>query len=473
MLVGRIASRQVVFHACDIAIARGVRAGMTLAEATALCRGLVHGDHDPQRNARSLQAFAQWMIRFSPVVEASLPDSIYLDVTGTERLYGGLERLCRLVSESLKKLRFSTRIAIAPTPGAAWAVASFGRRDRAIIAESGVSEALAGLSVAALRLEPEILESLDALGIETIGQLMILPRKSLPKRFGAPLLKRLDQALGLIAEPLVPVRFRRRIEAALEFESPVESLEMLWEALNRLIAEVTDALKTQGRGAKRLVLEFTSSDASRTQKEIHLSQASADSAKLFNLIRLASEAVKTETGFVAIAIKVQASEKLTHEQMSLLHKVSREAERDFVDLTERLALRLGENAVRVAELVPHHVPERAFRLLKFDSPSSMALKSELPSPCHKARPLRLLPTPTEVRCMIYPLSDEEGIPVSFMLKGQSFQLAHARGPERITGPWCEGRDKTREYFDVEDKAGKRFWLFRISETRKWYLHGYF
>jgi protein ImuB len=473
VLVKRIASRQVVVHACDLAIARGVRTGMTLAEATALCRGLVHGNYDPDKDARSLQAFGQWMIRFSPIVEVSLPDTLFLDVTGTERLYGGFEKLYRLVSESLKNLRFSNLIAIAPTPGAAWAVASFGGRNGAIVAENKISDALTPLPVAALRLEPAVLKSLDALGIETVGQLMVLPRMSLPKRFGAALLNRLDQALGVIAEPLVPVIFRRRIEAVLEFESPIESLEMLEEALKRLIAEVASKRKERGHGAKRLLLKFTPAGAAPIEKEIHLTQACANSARLFNLLRLASETVKTATGFAAVTLIVQASERLIDQQWSLLDEESRDTERDFLDLVERLTLRLGDGAVQVAELVPSHLPERAFRLSSVNAKGSAKISADIPLSRHKGRPLRLLPRPAEIRCMMYPLSDEEGVPVAFTFKGKVFQLTLARGPERISGPWCEGRDKTRDYFDVEDEAGKRSWLFRIAETGKWYLHGYF
>jgi protein ImuB len=472
VLVSRMASRQVVVHACNFAAASGVRGGMTLAEAKALCPGLAHVDHDPGKDARSLQAFAHWMVRFSPVVAAAFPDALLLDMTGSERLYGGFEKLCRNVSESLKKLRFSCRIAIAATPGAAWAIASYGRRDCTITAEKEIRTALMPLPVAALRLEPAILESLHALGIETVSQLMALPRKNLPTRFGATLLARIDQALGVIAEPLVPVRFQGPIEAMLEFESPVESLDMLWEALRRLTCDVISQLRERGRGAKKLRLEFTPLDAAPITKEIHLCEASANSSKLLNLLRLASEAVKTETGFVALALRVPVSERLTSEQLSLMDAESREAERDFSDLIERLTLRLGENAVQTAELVPHHLPERAFRFSRFDAACSQQNKNPATSR-HKARPIRLLPQPEEVNCMVYPLSDDAGFPVTFTFHGKLHELTQARGPERIGGPWYDGRDKTRDYFDVEDQTGQRFWLFRIAETRKWYLHGCF
>ena len=62
---------------------------------------------------------------------------------------------------------------------------------------------------------------------------------------------------------------------------------------------------------------------------------------------------------------------------------------------------------------------------------------------------------------------------SFTHGGKFFQILKASGPERITGAWWQKRNKTRDYFDVEDGAGQRFWIFKVLETGKWYLHGIF
>ena len=53
------------------------------------------------------------------------------------------------------------------------------------------------------------------------------------------------------------------------------------------------------------------------------------------------------------------------------------------------------------------------------------------------------------------------------------RVLHAIGPERICGQWWEGHHKTRDYFQVEDENGNRFWIFRVTQTRKWYMHGEF
>ena len=57
-------------------------------------------------------------------------------------------------------------------------------------------------------------------------------------------------------------------------------------------------------------------------------------------------------------------------------------------------------------------------------------------------------------------------------------VARAEGPERISGDW-QKREMTRDYYRVEDKQGRRYWLYREGlwgrETAqpKWFVHGLF
>jgi hypothetical protein len=75
--------------------------------------------------------------------------------------------------------------------------------------------------------------------------------------------------------------------------------------------------------------------------------------------------------------------------------------------------------------------------------------------------------------IVTPSDDAEGTPAAFTQDGISRRVAHWVGPERIAGRWWNGHDKTRDYFDVADPDGNRFWLFRVLQTHKWYLHGSF
>jgi protein ImuB len=62
------------------------------------------------------------------------------------------------------------------------------------------------------------------------------------------------------------------------------------------------------------------------------------------------------------------------------------------------------------------------------------------------------------------------------------RLVHVLGPERIAGEWWRGHHKTRDYYDVTDESGNRFWVFRVMSLSKpqadtigvrWFLHGLF
>jgi protein ImuB len=90
-----------------------------------------------------------------------------------------------------------------------------------------------------------------------------------------------------------------------------------------------------------------------------------------------------------------------------------------------------------------------------------------------ARPLTLLTCPLEIRVMVTPSGDLEGFPVFFTHESEVRRLSWVVGPERIAGIWWTGHDKTRDYFDVTDEEGKRFWIFRVLETWRWFLHGFF
>ncbi|MDB5302928.1 MAG: polymerase [Phycisphaerales bacterium] len=472
VLVQSTASRLTVAFACDLSASAGVRPGITLAEARAICSGLIWFDHDATEDAKSLHRLAQWMIRFSPAVAVEGTDAILLDVTGSERLFGGFERLTRLVVTGLTGLGFSVHVATAPTLGAAWAIASFGESG-AIISQDGLRKSLDPLPIAALRLSDEVIAALQALGIRRIDQLLNLPRRALPARFGTSVLTRLDQALGLVDEPLVLVRRRQQIRATLEFETSVESLEMLWEALKRVLTSVSTELREQCRGAKRLALDLTASKARFIRKEIHLSRASANSSVLFNLLRCASETVNSDTGFIALTLTVLASEPLTPEQLCIFGEESRAAEMEFGHLMERLRIRLGAGAVLTADLAASHLPERAFRLSDATETVLTPHKNRAEGRKLKSRPLHLLPKPAEIHCTVAPSVLGAGEPLIFTYNGTAYRIVQASGPERISGVWWEGRNKTRDYFDVEEEAGRRFWIFRVAETRRWFLHGVF
>ena len=192
----------------EAAAHRGVRPGIPLAEAAALLgertdrNGQSAGapalrPHEPRADREALTELAVVCQRFTPRVALEAedqPESLLLDIAGCEHLFGGDAPLAEEVAAELEARGYRPRVAIADTPGAAWALAHYGRRGdvagRGTILPAGapLPTLLSSLPAVALRLPPDLLHKLRRLGLATIGAILRLPRETLPARFGPGLL---------------------------------------------------------------------------------------------------------------------------------------------------------------------------------------------------------------------------------------------------------------------------------------------
>jgi protein ImuB len=450
--------------------------GMALTEARAYCADLASFPTTPAEDDRALEALARWLIRFSPDVSVCPPAGIFLNVTGLERLFGGPGVVRQRVARSLEQFGIDARVVVAPTPGAAWALAAFGGRHRSaadngplVITDTTTLPAAMGpLPPAALRLTTEQLAALRALGVRTIDALLRIPRGAMAARLGADVLLRIDQALGTVAEPLVTLQPRTSVRAAMEFEGAIEAAESIICATERLLDDVIAQLARRGLGARQLKITWRPPYGAIVEKTVGLARPSRNRSNLLNLLRCATENMEAEGGVIAMELAAPSTQRLGHAQPAL---VGGEAERDAAHVDElitRLAARLGRGVAKM-ELVAAHVPELACRARDALAAATPGLTITTEAP----RPTRLLAEPRSIRVIVTPSESREGLPVSFTDdRGVVHRLTDVHGPERITGQWWNGRWKTRDYFDAQDKErGSRYWIFRVADTGAWFLHG--
>jgi protein ImuB len=354
-----------------------------------------------------------------------------------------------------------------------------------VVGGGNLMAALSPLPPAALRLDPVVTPQLHALGVNTIGLLLKIPRKELAARFGPGILERIDQATGDVAEVLNWLPHRAPIRAQIEFEGAVESLEAIHLALRELLGPITQQLARRELGARELQLTFRPGHAPPVEKLIRLSRPSRGQMDLFSLIQHATQNLEIDEGIAAVGLFVSAASPLGDEQTDLIGGEPQRNAAELDHLLERLRARLGEVA-QWAQLVESHLPERAFRCdqspaypcgaadkQRFGRDQSPACTCGAADKQIAARPLCLLPIPRRVQAIVTPSESRDGQPISFTDDGQVHRLAHVKGPERIAGEWWNGRWKTRDYFDAQDDAGNRYWLFRVVQSGQWYLHGIF
>jgi hypothetical protein len=235
----------------------GLAPGMAVAQAQAMQPDLRIEEADPAGDAAGLTRLAGWCLRhISPLAAPSAPDGVWIDVTGCTHLFGGETALLSMLAGRLAQAGFCARAAVADTPGAAHALARFGGEALVVDAPGGVRESLAPLPVAALRLPDEVLVALRRLGFERVGDVMKAPRAPLAKRFGGLVLRRLDQALGVLAEPIEPLLVAEIPRARMGFLEPISTPDDLARATGMLAERVCDKLLQRGLGVLQLDLVF-------------------------------------------------------------------------------------------------------------------------------------------------------------------------------------------------------------------------
>lgn len=210
--------RAVIKAANHTAEVQGIKRGGVVADARAILPHLTVIDDVPGLAEKTLTALAEWCLRYTPVAAVDAPDGLVLDASGCAHLWGGERTYLADIFARMKAFGYDVRMAMADTVGAAWAVSRFGKLTP-IIDAGAQREALLPLPAAALRLENDVVEKLNKLGLYQLGTFIDMPRSALRRRFGEGLLRRIDQALGHEVEELEPVR------PPIPFTEPLPCLE--------------------------------------------------------------------------------------------------------------------------------------------------------------------------------------------------------------------------------------------------------
>jgi protein ImuB len=451
----------------------GARAGARLTDARALDPRLVAIPADPAGDEALVERLARWAARWSPLVEVDGGDGLRLDVTGAAHLFGGEAALAEDVHQRFAALGLTSRVAIAPTPGAAWALARYGGG----ICRKDLAAALAPLPVAALRLPPDAVRTLERLGFKTIGALAGVPRRALARRFrdADNPLDALDRALGRKPEPLIATRSEPPPRASFGVAEPASDPAVLPSALARLADPLVRELGRRRLGARRIAFHAFRVDGEVGEAEAETALPTRDPAHIVRLLADKVAGLDPGFGFDGFALTARWCEPLDPAQDALLGEPPRELE--LARLIDRLAARLGAERVRRPVQRESHLPELASGWVNALEDRS----SPQPSPAsgRGGRPQRLLDRP-EAIAVIY--ATPEGVPRRFVWRRAVHDIARVEGPERIAPEWWRAPSKARlrDYYRVEDSAGRRFWIYReglIGDGRggppEWYLHGLF
>ena len=439
--------------------------------------------HEPPADAPPLAdaqtALAWWALQFTPMV-ARVQDALVLEVSGSERLFGGRAALLRRV--------FKPNLPLAPvyTAQGATSLIAIGRLWTAL---DGTSATLApdALPLHTLAAARPHLPTLARLGCNTWGQLRALPRGGLVRRFGAELVGALDRAYGLQAEVYPWLTLPEVFDAPLELAASVESAPALLFGVRRLLAQLLVWLRARQRGvlALELLWELDARRANTAHVDAHhaggqqgrlelrTAQATQDMQHLQRLLGEQLARVTLPAPVLYLRLRTLQTQPLGGESHSLLPEDLRTGD-SLHQTLERIAARLGPDHVLCVQLQADHRPECMQRWQPWTpvmSPSGVKIAIKNIATCaHSAEsagqndheplhPAWLLPTPQR-------LLVQQGCP---QYQGALTLLA---GPQRLEAGWLEGVAALRDYYVARSAVAGLVWIYQDRLTQAdWYLHG--
>ena len=437
----------------EIAARAGIRRGSNLATAYSLQADLEHHMRDQALEQERLQDLVVTAYEFSPAVSMALPSALLLEVAGSLKLFGGLPNLLRQLRRRIAQRGHVVQLGVAHTPHAALALA---KADKACAwtdfpqpdeIQQIAEKLLLDTPVACGDFMLPVIERLANMGIRSLGELLELPRHELGTRFDAEFMTYLSKLAGTIPdlrpweEPLEQFVVERHL---LE---PLRSKDALLQPMTQLLEELDGWLQAKFLGVRCLRWWFATFERTGAHMELSLAEPQSDVEAMLALTELKYENLELPEDVMTIrleAVEVESLAQRSQLQRDLFGARQRQGNAP-TELLDRLAVRLGPQALKSLNQLDDHRPEYAW------SPVFPTETAELETTASVAgrRPLWLLEPPQRVQ-------------------PKHFEVLTCQ--ERIEGGWWD-EPLARDYFVARHGSGTICWLYQ--DATGWYQHGYF
>ena len=216
------ADRATVLALSSEAQAAGITRGMLVRRARKLCPDLVLLPPNPRLYARASRALGEILRVYAPVIEPRWYGHAFLDLTGTERLFGpAIDVAERIRREARERLRLPLMVGIAVNKLVSEAATRIGRTSGQIyptlfVPGGGEAPFLAPHLVGVLPEVPDDIRlRLDEYQLERIGQVAVIGESELCAVFGSRGRLLCAQARGIDARPVLPPEVKAGLDRIL------------------------------------------------------------------------------------------------------------------------------------------------------------------------------------------------------------------------------------------------------------------
>lgn len=349
--------RGLIISTSSEARVKGVFKGMPIKKAQAVCPDLTLIEPDPELSEKAFRAVGNVVSFYTPVWEPAGLGHIYLDVTGTERLWGRARDTAFRIGREIE-----TRIGLPATVGVAGnkMVSNIASRiksnERVMDVEHGTEAAfMAPLRVSALPgiglVRAKLLQ--NELAIRRIGQIAALDTLSLACLFGKDGHLIHQRAKGFDPSPVTPPEVSLTVRESHTFELDTNEDQVLFQRLHRLGETCTWRMRDRSIFPGSASIRIRYSDRVEVTRQCKLPQNGFSSFDLYPPIEVIFK--KAFTRRIRIRHMEVVFRDIHPESRQLCLFQNEPQNEKVVSATQAVDLirhRFGEEAIRFARSIP-------------------------------------------------------------------------------------------------------------------------
>ncbi|MDD3619798.1 MAG: DNA polymerase IV [Desulfobulbaceae bacterium] len=356
VVVGGTSDRSVVSAASYEARKYGIHSAMATVKARRLCPRAVFLPVRMDRYREVSDRIMAIFHRFTPLVEPISLDEAFLDVTGSNALFGDGPGIAAEIRKLIREETGLTASAGVATSKLVAKIASdLQKPDGLTVVEAGRErEFLAGLPIGKLwGAGRKTMEALALLSVETIGDLAALDPDILSARFGLHGSHLHLAANGIDNRPVVPLREVKSIGHEETFSEDLIDLTVIRRELLALAARVGERLRRHGLQGQTITVKIKYHDFSSSTRSLTLAEPTSDTGEIFQ--RALELLGKTEAGRKPLRLAGISVSNLTSSnscrQQDLFGKTRmREKTRSLYEAVDQINKKFGRGTVNPATL---------------------------------------------------------------------------------------------------------------------------
>jgi protein ImuB len=427
---------------------------------------------------------------FSPRVEDTAPDTVVLDISGMESLFGQPAKLARDLARRASDLGLEANVAVASNPDAA-TIAARGFSGVTVIADGQEEGRLGNLPLDVLfpnqnEEREQFVDKLERWGIRNLRAFAALPELAISERLGKRGVYLQKLARGATSRTIVPVDPPLVFEEVVELEYPLVLLEPLAFLLNRLLEQICARLSARTLATQELRLKLELENGIHEEECESTATRPAQVRTFTRTLRLPVPMLDAKVFLKLLQLDLQANPpgapikkiwlwaepaRSRAAQGGLFLPPSPEPEKLELTLA-RISGIVGEGKAGSVQLLDTHRPE-AFCIQHF-TPAVPEQKKNHAEPEKNAAITALRMFRPRLSATVT-LRDGKPAAISCPRKKEvQGEVIWQAGPWRSSGDWWEQTPWARDEWDIALQTASGVALFRLVRdllAGRWFVEG--